>query len=293
MAEMRSNGNVPFVVIPASHHLLYILGDVEFSKIVTSVTLALTRPFTISQGRIFMQTQNDNPTVILVHGAFADGHAWSRVIPLLQAKGLNVVAVQNPLTSLEDDVAKTKRAIAAQTGPIVLVGHSYGGAVISDAGEDERVRALVYVAAFAPSEGQSVSDLAKDYPTPPGFSHLNADKNGDLTLTLEGVQNHLAQDLTSEDAKLLVATQGPTNGANFVAKIMAAAWTSRPCWYIVSEDDHMLDVDLQKHLAEKLDAKVTSLATSHVPQLSQPQTVADVILAAVEEVRNNAHQERA
>ncbi|NTB99226.1 alpha/beta hydrolase [Agrobacterium tumefaciens] len=232
-----------------------------------------------------MQTQIDNPTVILVHGAFADGHAWDRVIPLLQAKGLDVVAVQNPLTSLEDDVAKTKRAIQAQTGPIVLVGHSYGGAVISDAGEDERVKALVYVAAFAPSEGQSVGDLGKDYPTPSGFSHLNADKDGYLTLTLEGVQHHLAQDLTLEDAKLLAATQGPTNSANFAGKTAAAAWTSRPSWYIISEHDHMLDVGLQKDLARKIGAKVKSLPASHVPQLSQPQNVADVILAAVENVR--------
>lgn len=226
----------------------------------------------------------EKPTVVLVHGAFADGHAWDRVIPLLQAKGLNVVATQNPLTSLEDDVAKTRRTIQAQSGPVVLVGHSYGGAVISDAGEDERVKALVYVAAFAPSKGQSVSDLSKDYPTPSGFSHLNADKEGYLTLTMEGVQHHLAQDLPQADAMVLAATQNPTNSANFAGRTTAAAWTSRPSWYVVSEQDHMLDSGLQKDLAKKLGAKVTTLDASHVPQLSQPQQVADVILAAVEQV---------
>lgn len=226
----------------------------------------------------------EKPTVVLVHGAFADGHAWDRVIPLLQAKGLNVVAVQNPLTSLQDDVAKTKRAIEAQRGPVVLVGHSYGGAVITDAGEDERVKALVYVAAFAPSRGQSVSDVSKGYPTPSGFSHLNADQDGFLTLTLEGVEHHLAQDLPLADAKLLTATQNPTNGANFAGQVSAAAWTSRPTWYVVSEQDHMLDTVLQKDLAKKLGATTITLDTSHVPQLSRPQKVADVILAAVEQV---------
>lgn len=226
----------------------------------------------------------DKPTVVLVHGAFADGHAWDRVIPLLQAKGLNVIAVQNPLTSFEDDVAKTKRTIQAQTGPVVLVAHSYGGAVITEAGEDERVKALVYVAAYVPSKGQSVSDLSKDYPTPSGFSHLVADNDGFLTLTLEGVQHHLAQDMTLQDAKLLAATQNPTNGANFAGQAKAVAWTSRPSWYVVSEQDHMLDPGLQKDMAKKIGAKVTTLDAGHVPQLSQPQIVVDVILAAVDQV---------
>ncbi|WDS37107.1 alpha/beta hydrolase [Pseudoxanthomonas sp.] len=238
----------------------------------------------LSSGAVEPGPEVEKPTVVLVHGAFADGHAWDRVIPLLQAKGLNVVAVQNPLSSFEDDVAKTKRTIQAQSGPIVLVGHSYGGAVITDAGEDEHVKALVYVAAFAPSNGQSVSDLSKDYPTPSGFNHLNADKDGFLTLTLEGVQHHLAQDLSPEDARLLAATQNPTNSANFSGKATAAAWTSRPTWYVVSEQDHMLDTGLQKDLAKKLGAKVVSLQASHVPQLSQPQKVAEVILAAVDQV---------
>lgn len=224
------------------------------------------------------------PTIVLVHGAFADGHAWDRVIPLLQAKGLEVVAVQNPLTSFEDDVARTTRTIQLQSGPIVLVGHSYGGAVITEAGEDPRVKALVYVAAFAPSKGQSVSDVSQGYPAPSGFNHLIADKAGYLTLTLEGVQHHLAQDLPLQDAKLLMATQAPTNSANFAAKARAAAWTSRPTWYVVSEHDHMLDTSLQKDLAKKLDARVTTLDASHVPQLSQPQKVADVILAAADQI---------
>ena len=135
------------------------------------------------------------PTVVLVHGAFADGSTWSRVIPVLQAKGLKVVAVQNPLTSLAADVAATRRVLAKESGPVVLVGHSYGGVVITEAGQQANVKALVYVAAYAPSEGQSIADLNKDYPTPSGFSHIVADNEGFLTLTEEGVSKHLAQDV--------------------------------------------------------------------------------------------------
>ena len=127
------------------------------------------------------------PTVVLVHGAWADGSTWSRLIPLLQDRGVNVVAVQNPLTSLADDIATTRRALDNIDGPVVLVGWSYGGAVITEAGLDDKVQALVYIAAFALSDGMSVNDAAKDYPAPSGFSHVQADKNGFLTLTLEGV----------------------------------------------------------------------------------------------------------
>ncbi|MGY8678854.1 alpha/beta fold hydrolase [Bradyrhizobium sp. UFLA05-153] len=136
--------------------------------------------------------------MVLVHGAFADGSAWNKVIPLLQEKGLTVVSVQNPLTSLADDVATTRRMLDNQTGPVVLVGHSWGGVVITEAGKHERVKALVYVAAFAPSEGQSVAGVSKDYPTPSGFAHILADKEGFLTLSLEGVSKHLAPDVPAE-----------------------------------------------------------------------------------------------
>ena len=126
-------------------------------------------------------------TVVLVHGAFADGSSWNGIIPLLQAAGLNVVAVQNPLTSLADDVAATKRAIDTQKGPVVLVGHSWAGTVITEAGDDDRVKALVYVAAFAPAAGQTTNDLGKDYPPPPGLANPIADAAGFLTLSPDAV----------------------------------------------------------------------------------------------------------
>ncbi|NDZ16061.1 hypothetical protein C7T35_17735 [Variovorax sp. WS11] len=219
-------------------------------------------------------------TVVLVHGAFADGSAWNRVVPRLQAKGLKVVSVQNPLTSLADDVAATRRVLDAQTGPVVLVGHSWGGVVISEAGQHERVKALVYVSAFAPAEGQSVADLSKGYAEPPGFKHLVADKEGFLTLTPEGVAKHFAQDLPAGETKLMAVTQGPVRGANFEEKTSTAAWKTRPSWFVLSRQDHMIQPALQEAMAKTIGAKVVSLPTSHVPLLSRPKEVADAIAAA-------------
>jgi pimeloyl-ACP methyl ester carboxylesterase len=217
---------------------------------------------------------------VLVHGAFADGSSWEKVIPLLQAQGLDVVAVQNPLTSLADDVAATRRVLDMQTGPVVLVGHSWGGVVISEIGLHEHVKSLVYVAAFAPSEGQSVAELGKDYPAAPGFSHLITDKDGFLTLSGGGMTKHFAQDLPKAQTKLMAVTQGPVAAKNFEERTKVAAWRAKPSWFIVTEQDHMIQPALQHSMAEKIAAHVVSVKTSHVPQLSQPQKVADAIVAA-------------
>jgi pimeloyl-ACP methyl ester carboxylesterase len=223
-------------------------------------------------------------SVVLVHGAFVDGSAWKKVIPLLQEKGLNVVSVQNPLSSLADDVAATRRVLDMQTGPVVLVGNSWAGVVITEAGQHERVKSLVYVAAFAPSEGQSVNDLAKDYPPPSGFSHLVADKEGFLTLSLEGVEKHLAQNIPATEAKLLAATQVPVRGKNFDEKVTVAAWKTRPSWYVLSEQDRMLQPALQKAMAQTISAHLVSFAADHMPLLSRPEDIANVILEATKEV---------
>ncbi len=220
------------------------------------------------------------PTVVLVHGAFADGSSWNKIIPILQEKGLRVVSVQNPLSSLAADVAATRRALDMQTGPVVLVGHSWGGVVITESGQHEKVKSLVYVAAFAPSVGQSVIDMSKDYPTPSGFNHIVTDKEGFLTLSPEGVEKHLAQDVTTEQARLMAATQGPVHGTNFEERVSAAAWMTKPSWYVVSEQDRMLQPALQTAMAQKISAHVVSLPAGHVPQLSRPSDVAKVILAA-------------
>lgn len=224
------------------------------------------------------------PTIVLVHGAFADGSTWNQVIPLLQDQGMNVIAVQNPLSSLADDVTATRRVLDAQTGPVVLVGHSWGGVAVTEAGTHDKVKALVYVAAFAPSAGQSVVDVSKDYPTPSGFSHIVADKDGFLTLTLEGVQKHLAQDVPAPQTQLMFATQTPIRGKNFEEKISVPAWQTKPSWYVVSTHDYMLQPALQVAMAQKISARVTTLQAGHAPHLSQPAEIARVILDAANHV---------
>src|SRR5262249_26143157 len=155
--------------------------------------------------------------IVIVHGAWADGSSWSKVIPRLQARGLHVVAVQNPLTSLSDDVAATRRAIALQDGPVLLVGHSYGGAVISEAGDDPKVVGLVYVAAFAPSDGESVASVTMPFPPAPLSSEVRADDEGFLTVTAKGIAEDFAQDLPDNEQQVLTAIQGSTAASVFEA----------------------------------------------------------------------------
>ena len=224
-------------------------------------------------------------TVVLVHGAFADGSSWDKVIPILQAKGLKVVAVQNPLTSLADDVATTKRAIDAQTGPVILVGHSWGGTVITQAGDHEKVAALVYVAAFAPAEGQASGELGKDFPPAPGGASIRPDAAGFLSLTPEGVAKDFAQDLPAAQTKVMAVTQGPISAKSFDDKVTAAAWKTKPSFYIVAEKDRMIQPDLERAMAKKINATTTSLPTSHVPMQSRPKDVAAVILTAAAKVK--------
>ena len=202
------------------------------------------------------------------------------MITLLQAKGLKVVAVQNPLTSLADDVAATKRVIDAQSAPVVLVGHSWGGTVITQAGADEKVAALVFVAAFAPDEGQASSELGKDGPPPPGSASIRPDGAGYLYLTSEGVAKDFAQDLPPAQTRVMAATQGPISAKAFDETVTAAAWKTKPSFYIVAEKDRMIQPDLERAMARKMKATTTALPTSHVPMQSRPKEVAAVILAA-------------
>ena len=219
-------------------------------------------------------------TVVLVHGAFADGTSWSKVIPLLLAKGLSVVAVQNPTDSLGADVAAVNRALESITGPVVLVGHSWGGVVITEAGINEKVAALVYVSAFAPSIGQSVNDLFADYPQPEWFGAVAADSGGFLKISTAGIGEYFAQDLSAEEKALVATVQTPFALSANAEKVTQNAWSEKPSWFVVSENDRIIYPALERKMAEKIGAKVTAVAASHVSMLAQPEAVAAVILEA-------------
>jgi len=226
--------------------------------------------------------------VVLVHGAWADGSSWSRLIPLLQAKGLHAVAVQNPLSSIADDVASTNRIINAQDGPVLLVGHSYGGAVITEAGNNAKVAGLVYVAAFAPDVGETLEGMGKKYPTPPGFSTVQPIEDGFLLLTQKGVVENFGQDLAPDLQSLVFATQGATHGAVLGTPIKTAAWHTKPSWFVIASNDRMIAPDQEKDTAKRMGAKTLTLPTSHLPMLSQPEKVADFVIQAAASLDTNS-----
>lgn len=219
-------------------------------------------------------------SIVLVHGSFADGSSWGKVIPLLEAGGYHVVAVQEPLTSLADDIAATRRAIDLQNGPVLLVGHSYGGAVISEAGNDEKVVGLVYVAAFVPDSGESVDDLGKGTPPPPWAKRLVVDSGGFAWLPADVIATDFAPDLPAAESALVASVQQPIQTKSFVEKVTTAAWRSKRSWYIRSEQDRMIDPHAQAVMAERAGAKLTNVKASHVAMLSRPDEVAAAILEA-------------
>lgn len=220
-------------------------------------------------------------SVVLVHGAFADGSSWNKVITLLHKQHTEVIAVQLPLTSLNDDVAATKRAIARAQGNVVLVGHSWGGTVISEAGNDARVKSLVYVAAFAPDAGQSTADLAGSFPAPPGSADIAKTADGYLYLPTDAVRKDFAPDVKPGEQQTIAATQGPIKGDAFGEKVTHAAWHTKPSWYVVSENDRMINPALERAMAKTIRAKTTEVAASHVPMVSQPEAIARTIEQAV------------
>jgi len=193
--------------------------------------------------------------------------------------------VQNPLTSLADDVAAGKRVIDEQSGPVILVGHSWGGTVITQLGDDAKVAALVYVAAFAPDVGESSNDLGREGPPPPGAAHIRPDSTGFLYLTAEGVAKDFAQDLPAAQTKVMAVTQGPIFAKAFDEKLTKAAGSPKPSWFIVAENDRMIPPDLERAMATKINAKITALRQAMVPMQSRPNDVAAVIVAAAAAVK--------
>jgi len=227
-----------------------------------------------------------NKSVILVHGAFADGSVWNKVIPILESKGLEVIAVQNPLTSLEEDTAFTLRAIEEARGEVILVGHSWGGMVISAAGNHEKVKSLVYVAAIAPQKNESIEQIfhehyqLKQIPPAVGFTNPLIDQYGYLRLSQETFIKHFAPDIPKAEAKLLAATQGRFHKETLTQSTPKVAWENKPSWFIISKQDEMIAPNVLRAMAQKIDATTIELNTSHAPMLSKPDDVADVILKA-------------
>jgi pimeloyl-ACP methyl ester carboxylesterase len=217
--------------------------------------------------------------VVLVHGAWADGSSWSEVIPYLQAAGLKVTAVQNPLTSVEDDVAATKRALALQDGPTVLVGHSYAGTVISEAGVDPKVSALVYVAARAPDAGEDFVELSKKFPTMPVRAGVET-HDGFQIISEKAFIDFFANGVPKKKAEALYAVQQPISSTLFAGKTTAAAWEDKPSFYAVSKDDQTTSPDLERFLAKRMKATTIEVNSGHLSLVSHPKEIAHLILVA-------------
>jgi pimeloyl-ACP methyl ester carboxylesterase len=222
-----------------------------------------------------------HPTVVLVHGAFADGSSWARVIPILERDGYAVIAVQNPLTSLGDDIATTKRVIDAQKGPVLVVGHSYGGAVITAAAAgNPNVQALVYIAAFAPDANEVLAAPGANFAPPALNSALVPDAAGFLYVDRAKFRDALCKDVPETDARVAAVTQKPVSISVFTAVVPGAAWKTIPSWYIVASEDRAINPELERYYARRIGATTIEIKSSHVPFLSHPKEVVTVIEAA-------------
>lgn len=220
------------------------------------------------------------PTIVLVHGAWADASSWSKIIPTLLAKGLTVASAQNPLSSPTDDVASTTRIVDAQEGPVLLVGHSYGGYVITEVGNNPKVVGMVYVAAFGPDTGETLATTTKDFAATPIVTEIKQIADGFLLLTPKGVTEDFAQDLTDTEKKVLTATQAPTSASIFGTPIKNAAWRDKPSWYAVSANDRCINPDYERFAAKRMGATTIEVPASHVAMLAQPEAIAELVIQA-------------
>lgn len=256
-------------------------GRRDFVKSALAATAGLLMPY-----QSFEQEAQSHPSltgaanVVLVHGAFADGSSWSGVIPLLEAKGLTVTAVQIPLTSLEADVATTRRILAQQTGPTILVGHSYAGFVITEAGTAPNVVGVVYISSYGPAEGESHDDLVKRFPAPSGISAIRLDADGFLWISRDKFHEAFVADIDAARARILAAVQQPAAKKCFGTPISAAAWKSKPSSFLVSTNDHLINPELQRFMAKRMGATTVTVPSSHASLISHPVEVASLIAAA-------------
>jgi pimeloyl-ACP methyl ester carboxylesterase len=241
--------------------------------------VAVSAAGAVLQRTAFAQSLPKARNVVLVHGLFADGSCWSEVIPKLQAAGLNVTSVQNPLTTLEEAVASAQQVLARQDGPTVLVGHSFSGMIVTEAGVDPKVSAVVYIAARAPDAGEDYSALAQKFPTPPASAGIVFDGD-EGRLTEEAFLRDFAGDLPEAKAKVLYAVQEPFHKALLTGKTTHAAWRSKPSFYAVSTEDRTINPDLERFMAKRMGAKTMEVKASHLALISQPDAIAGLILEA-------------
>jgi len=230
-----------------------------------------------------MPTQR-KPSIVFVHGLWADGSCLSKLIPTLQAEGFDVIASQHGLDSHAEDVANVKRTLGRVSQPAILVGHSYGGSVITAAGTDSRVAGLIYLAAFGPDEDETTQSLQEQFPPTDIFSHIEIG-DGRVWLKPEGV-SAFAGDLSEKEQKLIWATQSAPVADLFSQKVAGTAWKSKPSWYVIATQDHTIQPELQRFVSKRMGATTFETASSHVPMLSQPEFVLDVIRKAAMSIMN-------
>jgi pimeloyl-ACP methyl ester carboxylesterase len=228
-------------------------------------------------------------TIVLVHGGFVDGSGWENVYQILKKDGYNVAIVQHPTISLADDVAATKRVIHAQNGPVILVGHSYGGVVITEAGADPQVIGLVYIAAFAPDKGESVSTLIKDPPPGAPVPPILPPQDGYLLLDKSKFPASFAGDVEEEKASFMADSQVPWGMEALNGAISEPAWKSKPSWYLVATDDRMIPPPAQRLMSKRAGSKVVEVAGSHAIYISQPTAIAALIKEAAKGVMATAN----
>jgi pimeloyl-ACP methyl ester carboxylesterase len=232
---------------------------------------------------------NGRPNIVLVHGAWADGSCWAGVIERLQDAGYSVRAPQFPLTALADDVARLRQVLAFQDGPTVVVGHSYGGQIMTALGTDApNVIGLVYIAAFGLDEGESLGGLLSQGPVTPALVHLFTDQRGFVWLSEEDFVGHFAADVDRQRARVMWAVQQPLAGPAFGEAMGIPAWKSLPSWYLVATDDEAIPPDAERQFATRMGATTVEVPASHVAMVSRPGEVADLIEKAAEQVGSTA-----
>jgi pimeloyl-ACP methyl ester carboxylesterase len=227
---------------------------------------------------------NPIKNVVLVHGAFVDGSGWQGVFKELKNNGYNVTIVQNPTTSLADDVTITKNAIAAMDGPVILVGHSYGGVIITEVGNDPKVKGLVYIAAFVPDAGESVQTLISNPPAGAPHPPILPPQNGFLLMDQQKFPAAFAADVDKDTAELMAASQVPWGLSALVGSVTIPAWKNKPSWYLVTKNDKMIPPSAQHHMASRAGSHVTEVASSHSVYVSQTKAVSKLIEQAAQSI---------